>query len=171
MNIRQIGYNYGDFAKDKFLCYIDIDSEELTKRTIKNNINLSINADAKHFLNSFNKKYNKSFEHHDDFFQWCVEIKKKYSTKNEKYKSSNKINPYKFVMELSEYTKPSDTFITSNAMAAVAPMVAMPLKKGQRFLEVQARVQWAMAYHHLLGLLLATLKIEYSALKVMEVYK
>ena len=36
-------------------------------------------------------------------------------------------------MELSEYTKPSDTFITSNAMAAVAPMVAMPLKKGQRF--------------------------------------
>ena len=133
LNIRQIGYNYGDFAKDKFLCYIDIDSEELTKRTIKNNINLSINADAKHFLNSFNKKYNKSFEHHDDFFQWCVEIKKKYSTKNEKYKSSNKINPYKFVMELSEHTKPSDTFITSNAMAAVAPMVAMPLKKGQRF--------------------------------------
>ena len=27
-------------------------------------------------------------------------------------------------------------------MAAVAPMVAMPLKKGRDFLEVQARVQW-----------------------------
>lgn len=133
LNIRQIGYNYDDFASDKFLCYIDVDPQELDKKTIKKNVDLAINVDIKYFLNKFTKKYKKHSEIHNEFLNWAKKVKIKYSTKNEIYQDTKKINPYKFVMELAKNTKPSDTFVTSNAMSAVAPMVAMPLKKGQRF--------------------------------------
>jgi acetolactate synthase-1/2/3 large subunit len=133
LNIRQIGYNYNDFASEKYLCYIDIDSDELKKKTIKKNVDLPINSDIKYFLSKYNEKYSNNSSVHKEFLKWSLNIKNKYSTAKEKYPPSKKINPYKFVIKLSKYLKSNDTIVTSNAMSAVAPMVAMPLKKGQRF--------------------------------------
>ena len=132
LNIRQIGYNYGDFASDKFLCYIDVDPEELDKKTIKKNVNLPINVDIKYFLNKFTKEYKNHSEIHSEFLNWAKKVKLNIQQRM-KFIRIQKINPYKFVMELAKNTKSSDTFVTSNAMSAVAPMVAMPLKKGQGF--------------------------------------
>ena len=132
LNIRQIGYNFDNFGKDKFFCYVDIDKSELVKKTIANNVDLSINTDLNKFFNEFNcELVNK--ENHKEFKEWAKTIKTKYSIKNEGYIDTNELNPYIFCLELSEHTKENDIFVTANATAAIVPNQALLLKKNQRF--------------------------------------
>tara|TARA_B100001121_G_scaffold181402_1_gene158227 strand:- start:2890 stop:4665 length:1776 start_codon:yes stop_codon:yes gene_type:complete len=132
LNIRQIGYNFDNFGKDKFFCYVDIDKSELVKKTIANNVDLSINTDLNKFFNEFNcELVNK--ENHKEFKEWAKTIKTEYSIKNEGYIDTKELNPYIFCLELSEHTKENDIFVTANATAAIVPNQALLLKKNQRF--------------------------------------
>lgn len=132
LNIRQIGYNFDNFGKDKFFCYVDIDKSELVKKTIANNVDLSINTDLNKFFNEFNcEQVNK--ENHKEFKEWAKTIKTEYSIKNEGYIDTSELNPYIFCLELSEHTKENDIFVTANATAAIVPNQALLLKKNQRF--------------------------------------
>lgn len=134
LNIRQIGYNYKSFGKNKFFCYVDIDKNELKKKTINKNIDLAINSDLDLFFCEFNKRYKVTQnQNHIKFLKWCKVIKSKYSIKNENYIKTNKINPYLFTKELSSISKNSDIIITSNATAAIVPHQSFIIKKGQRF--------------------------------------
>jgi len=133
LNIRQVGYNFKKFGSDKFFCYVDIDKEELEKKTIKLNVNLPINCDLNTFFEVFEKiKINKNKEH-EIFKKWSQKVKKKYSIENEKYPSSKKINPYLFTLNLSKVSKNSDIILTSNATSAIVPHQSFLIKKNQRF--------------------------------------
>lgn len=133
LNIRQISYNYKTFGKDKIFCYVDIDKDELNKKTIKNNLDISINLDLKKFFNLINKKDYISNGNHEKFFKWSKKMKNNYSPLNEKYPITKKINPYLFCQDLYRVTYNSDIIVMSNATSAIAPMSALRLKKGQRF--------------------------------------
>ena len=52
LNIRQIGYNFKEFSKKSYKVMVDIDKEELNKKTL--NIDLKINHDLKEFLKAMN---------------------------------------------------------------------------------------------------------------------
>ena len=132
LNIRQIGYNFDNFGKDKFFCYVDIDKSELVKKTVVNNVDLSINTDLNKFFNEFNCEL-VSKENHKEFKEWAKKIKIRYSIQNEGYIDTNDLNPYIFCLELSKHTKDSDIFVTANATAAIVPNQALLLKKNQRF--------------------------------------
>lgn len=134
LNIRQIGYNYKDFGKDKFFCYVDIDKSELNKKTIRNNIDLPINLDLDTFFdNFFNLHKVIKRPNHIEFLIWSQNIKNNYSVKNENFKSTEKINPYLFTLELSKMSNRKDVIVTSNATAAIVPHQAFLIKKGQKF--------------------------------------
>ena len=132
LNIRQIGYNFDNFGKDKFFCYVDIDKSELVKKTVVNNVDLSINTDLNKFFNEFNCEL-VSKENHKEFKEWAKKIKIRYSIQNEGYIDTNDLNPYIFCLELSKHTKDSDIFVTANATAAIVPNQALLLKKSAFF--------------------------------------
>ena len=54
LNIRMIGYNLHDFAKNAYKIIVDIDPTELKKPTIKPD--MPINADVKDIINKNEKK-------------------------------------------------------------------------------------------------------------------
>ena len=133
LNIRQIGYNFESFAKDKFACYVDIDKNELNKHTVKN-IDLKINSDLQTFFKFFNStKNNNNLIEHKKFLSWTKKIHKKYGPDYETFPETKKINPYKFVKSISNSLNNTDVITFSNATAGVVPNQAIRLKKGQRF--------------------------------------
>lgn len=133
LNIRQIGYNFDEFGKDKFFCYVDIDYSELNKKTLTKNLDLIIQTDLKVFFKKF--KYEKlKNSNHEEFKKWLKILKKKYAIEKEVYKKTKKLNPYNFILELSKFTKQNDIFVTANATAAIVPNQALKIKKNQRFI-------------------------------------
>ena len=54
LSIRQVGYNYKDWAREAKVVMIDIDENEFEKTTI--HIDYKIHADAKQFLEALDKK-------------------------------------------------------------------------------------------------------------------
>ena len=133
LNIRQIGYNFEKFGKNKYFCYVDIDKEELSKKTIIQNLDLPINIDLKKFFKLFNVEKIKKNKNHDVFNKWSKKVKQNYSIENERYPETKKINPYKITLSLSKMSKSSDIILTSNATAAIVPHQAFLTKRNQRF--------------------------------------
>jgi acetolactate synthase I/II/III large subunit len=132
LNIRQIGYNYNSFGKNKFFCYVDIDKAELNKPTLKN-IDLKINVDLIDYFKFFKRKSENKNENHKKFLNWSKRIHNKYGPKFEEFPKVKNVNPYKFTSELSNHLKANDVITFSNATAGIVPNQALELKKGQRF--------------------------------------
>ncbi len=133
LNIRQIGYNFEKFGKNKYFCYVDIDKEELSKKTIRQNLDLPINIDLNKFFKLFNVDKIKKNKDHEVFNKWSKKVKKNYSIENESYPDTKKINPYEMTLSLSKMARSNDIILTSNATAAIVPHQAFLTKRNQRF--------------------------------------
>ena len=131
LNIRQIGYNFDSFSPNSKKIMVDIDKEELNKKTLK--IDLKINTDLKYFFNQANKINNTS--KNDDqkkFISICKGLQKKYPVIKPKFYQSKKINPYVLMSIIHEFSANNDTFVTSDGSAAVMSSQALKIKKNQR---------------------------------------
>lgn len=129
-NIRQVSYNWENFAKKAFKIVVDIDKAELNKKTLKPDI--AINADLSVFLKELyacSPKIEKA-----EWLKWTQKTKKKYSFYNtESYRQKGKsINPYYFVRKLTEKMKKNSTLIAANGSACVCIFQAGEIKKGRR---------------------------------------
>ncbi len=129
-NIRQISYNWENFAKNAYKIVVDIDKSELDKPTIK--ADLKINADLKAFLPALNESLQNTGS--AEWLSFCKELLEKYSFENTKeYKSQNGvINVYDFVRKLSNRLNPEDTIVTANGSACVCYHQTGIVKEGQR---------------------------------------
>lgn len=132
LNIRMIGYNHFDFAKNAYKIIVDIDKRELMKPTIKPD--MPVNADVKDLLG---KLLNCSYERqgkHIDWLKWCVDLKNKYpATLSEYYKNScSLINPYVFMDKLFSQLRKDDRIACGNGSACVITFQACKIKQGQR---------------------------------------
>ena len=131
MNIRMIGYNHFDFAKNAFKIVVDIDSRELEKPTIK--ADLPICADVKAFLCEMLKKDYKPLEKHETWRKWCRDLLIKYpAVKPDYYTKTKLINPYVFVESLFKELDDTDRIICGNGAACVITFQAGKIKQGQR---------------------------------------
>lgn len=129
-NIRQVSYNWENFAKNAFKIVVDIDKAELNKKTLKPDI--AINADVAVFLKvlyDYTHKIEKK-----EWLEWTQKTKKRYSFYNTgAYMQKGKnINPYYFVRKLSEKMKKNFSLIAANGSACVCMFQAGEIKKGQR---------------------------------------
>ena len=133
LNIRQISYNWKNFAKDAKIIMVDIDKSEMSKHTL--NIYKKFHFDLRYFMPklekySRHKKYN---QEHVFFLNWCKKVQKKYPIINSKlYKSSNNINPYSFFSHLYKFSNQKDTIVLGNGTACVVGLQCADLKKGTR---------------------------------------
>ncbi|MGE4384854.1 MAG: thiamine pyrophosphate-binding protein [Endomicrobiaceae bacterium] len=135
-NIRQVSYNWENFAKNAFKIIIDIDKNELKKPLVKPD--MAIKADLADFLPAFEKSIKTVItEKFERWMQFCKKLQLKYSfenTKEYKQKSIYKINPYIFINTLTKLLDKKDIIVAGNGSACVCLFQAGIVKQGQRII-------------------------------------
>lgn len=122
MQLTQTSYDYDKFAPQAKKMMVDIDANEMDKKTIK--IDVKINCDAKLFLEELYKQ-------DIQLNRWDVEVK---PINPDDYPVESKyLNVFKFLEQLSEWPEKYDV-VTANGMASLAPHQALKISRGQRFL-------------------------------------
>lgn len=131
LNIRQIGYNYKEFAKSAYVIMVDIDEAELRKPTIKPDLPIHANVrDVMTAVLQSGAEYNG--HRHEEWLSWCKRINEKYPAVLDRYYHDVKVNPYVFMKEFSKFLNSKDVIVCGNGSACVITFQAICIKKGQR---------------------------------------
>lgn len=131
-NIRQVSYNWENFAKDAKKIIVDIDPAELKKPTVIPD--LPICADLKDVLPALVKLLKKPLGQ-KEWLSHCQMLRKKYPPLREfTIKPADKIHPYYFMHTLGQVLPENSRVVVSNGTACVAFFQALASKKNQRLL-------------------------------------
>lgn len=131
LNIRMIGYNHFDFAKNAYKIIVDIDKRELAKPTIKPD--MPINADVKDLMRKLLYRDYTPTETPKKWANWCRSLLEKYPAVLPEYrKEESPINPYIFIDELFQQLNHDDRIICGNGSACVITFQGCKIKQGQR---------------------------------------
>lgn len=131
LNIRQISYNYKEFAPLAYKIMVDIDVAELNKPTLQ--IDMKVHADVKDVLNAIIKEVQEMQTGHEVWLKWCKKINQKYpAVLPVYYEKETPINPYVFIKEFSECLAEDEVVICGNGSACVVTFQAMHVKERQR---------------------------------------
>lgn len=132
LNIRQISYNYKDWAKKAFKIVVDIDKNELNKPTI--DPQMKVHADVKDLMQQMLKQdYTPNTKEHAEWLQFCRNLNEKYpAVLPEYYNTNSPVNPYVFMKKLFEQLEENDVVVTGNGSACVVSFQSAIIKKGQR---------------------------------------
>lgn len=131
-NIRQVSYNWENFAKNAFKIIVDIDENELKKPLVKPD--LPVCADLAEFLPALVEKMPPI--NVAEWLKWCLNLKEKYDVAHtsEYQQTGDKINAYAFTRRLTELMPDGERFVMANGFACVGPHQVAMVKKDQRFL-------------------------------------
>ena len=133
LNIRQISYNWENFAPDAVKIMVDIDPAELAKPTLK--IQKPVLADLKAFIPALTRALGNfaPSEAQRHYLAWCQERRRRYPVVQPAYADDSRgINPYIFADKLFDVAGETDVIVTANATACVTTFQAAKLKAGQR---------------------------------------
>ena len=133
LNVRQVSYNWKNFASRAYKVMIDVDRAELDKPTLK--MDLKIHADLKDFLPQLLKQLGnyRTPVAHSEYLAWCRERVARYPTVLPEYTHpENSVNPYIFVSEMIKQLNNDDVVVTGNGSACVISFQTAELKDGQR---------------------------------------
>ncbi|MSU08587.1 thiamine pyrophosphate-binding protein [Veillonellaceae bacterium WCA-693-APC-5D-A] len=131
LNIRMIGYNHFDFAKNAYKIIVDIDKRELCKPTIK--VDMPVHGDVKDVLQKLLASDYAADGRHKEWLAWCRGLVQKYNPVEESYHNAEKlINPYVFIEKLFDQLDEYDRIICGNGSACVITFQAAKIKQGQR---------------------------------------
>ena len=135
MPIRQVSYNWENFAKSAYIIQVDIDENELKKPTLK--IDLPIVSDAKIFIKKLTTilKGDKSFplNKHVEWLEWCKIRRKKYPVlQNHHCEKTKPLNPYFFISKLQENIGDTDIISCADATACIVAFQTSNLKRDQK---------------------------------------
>lgn len=135
MPIRQVSYNWENFARGAYKIQVDIDAAELKKPTMKPD--LPLQYDAGDFLSAVAKELCSSDDFdknkYDGWLDWCKQRKARYPTILPHHSDENKpINPYHFLHELQQRLNEKDIIVCGDATACIVTFQTSRLKQGQR---------------------------------------
>jgi acetolactate synthase-1/2/3 large subunit len=133
LNIRQTGFNFSGFSKNAKIIHVDIDKSELNKFYL--NTAIKLHLDLKDFFELANKYLKpRKTNCYSGWVNWCNDIKKQYSIKNENFQNEKKgyLNPYKALFKISDFLKENDAIVCGNASACIVPFQSLEIKKNQR---------------------------------------
>lgn len=132
-NIRQVSYNWENFARAAKKVIVDIDPAELAKPTIRPD--LPICSDAKIFLETLAGHLKSGLPDWGEWTVWCQQRKLRYPVVLEEYRQHQKlVQPYYFCQVLTECMQDGDVAVTGDATASICMFQAGIVKRGQRFL-------------------------------------
>ncbi len=133
MPIRQLSYNWENFARDAFKIHIDIDPAELQRPFLK--VDLPLVYDAKFILSSLIQRVREAKHQFDfkDWLDWCIVRKNKYPVVLKHHMDPKRpINPYYFISTLQELLSSNDVIVCGNATACIVPFQTSNIKRGQQ---------------------------------------
>jgi acetolactate synthase-1/2/3 large subunit len=134
LNIRQISYNWKEFAPLAWRAMVDVDLAELNKPTLK--IDCAVHADLKEFLPLLKDKvagYAINPDH-QEYLKWCKTRRDLYPVVLPSYSENlDTLNPYVFIESLFDELTSEDIVIAANGSACVIGFQAAKIKIGQRF--------------------------------------
>jgi acetolactate synthase-1/2/3 large subunit len=129
--IRQISYNWENFALEAYKIMVDIDPGELLKPTLS--IDLPIYADVLDVVKGMNSHLKKQMSGHEKWIDWSRSINDKYPVcQKHYYDKINPVNPYVFMNELFSCLDDGEIIVASNGSAFICSFQAAILKKEQR---------------------------------------
>lgn len=134
-NIRQVSYNWENFAKNAFKIVVDIDKAELNKPLVKPD--LAINADLKDLIPRLisHSELSSDSAKWANWLEFSKNLYNKYDFKNTKeYHSKDIINVYDFVHKLTEGMQEGDILIAGNGSACVCSHQTAIVKPNQRII-------------------------------------
>ena len=99
LSIPLIGRKKYDFAKNAKKIIIDIDKNELIKKTIKPDLSINVSSDI---VINYLLKNSLKIKNYEKWIKICKKIKKEISFKDENYFDNVGINPYNFIKYLSK---------------------------------------------------------------------
>lgn len=130
-NIRQVSYNWENFAKNAKLISVDIDPAELEKPTVKPF--LKIQADCKQFIQQLLKQ--SPCTSCSAWLAWCKQIQHKYTPVTEAPRvEAHPVEPYHFIDTLIEQFTETDVIVCGNGTAFLLPFQVGKVKQGQRYI-------------------------------------
>ncbi len=132
LNIRMIGYNHYNFAKNAYKIIVDIDPKELIKPTVKPD--MPVNANVSDLIDEMLALEYLPEEKHAAWVAWCHALVAKYPAAQASYRNNGEglINPYIFADKLFDHLTPDDRIICGNGSACVVTFQACKIKQGQR---------------------------------------
>jgi acetolactate synthase-1/2/3 large subunit len=133
LNIRQVSYEWKNFARGAFKIQVDIDPAELDKPTVKPD--LGICADMKFFLEELERqaeKRNWNAAHANRWMGWCRERVARYPAVTERQKTGDLINPYDFIDQVIRSLSADDIVVCGDGTASVVPFQVGFMRKGMR---------------------------------------
>lgn len=133
--IRQVSYNWENFAKDAIRVVVDIDSQELSKPMVE--FDCLINADAGDFLNALLER--SSEDKSVDRNEWLAKIeliKSDFPALESSHiqhgHPQGSLNPYLFINELWQFFSSDEIIAAADASASVIPLQIAPITGSQR---------------------------------------
>ncbi len=132
LNIRQISYNWENFAHRAYKVVVDIDPSELKKPTIQPD--LPVQANVRDVLTQLLAQPAAEVPpRHAEWLAWCRERTAKYPVVLPEYHNSAQgINPYVFMEALFQHLPENQIVVTGDGTACVTSFQAAFLKPGQR---------------------------------------
>ena len=137
LNIRQVSYNWKDFARNAFKIQVDVDAAELRKPTVAPD--LPIQCDVRLFLETCERLLDESpfdTSRHGDWLAWCRERQRRFPAyiPSKHISKPGAINPYHFMHGLFKELADDDIVICANATATIVAFQVAELKAGQRLI-------------------------------------
>lgn len=132
-NIRQVSYGYQTFAREAVKVIVEIDVAELSKPTVRPD--LSYNMDAGAFVRGLLahemqlRDLRKAWA---PWLDWCVVRRQRYPVVLPEYRTSDRLNPYHFIDELTSVVADDEIVVAGNGTACVALFQAGTVKAKQR---------------------------------------
>ena len=134
LNIRQISYEWKNFAKNAFKIMVDADKSELEKNTL--DFDIKIHSLLQDFIPNFLSSLQHYFvpPAHSKYLVWCRKRVLMYPPveKSSSVVQTNGINPYVFLEKFFNELNNKAVVITANGSACVMGFQVANIKKGQR---------------------------------------
>jgi len=137
LGIRQISYDFKNFARSAFKVMVDIDCAELQKPTLK--IDIPVQSDAGFFIDELlNQSKGIKFRKKENWLAWCNERKLGLpDIITENSRNRHYVNSYVFIDALFKQLQPDAVVVTGNGTAYTGTFQVMKIKKGMRVLANQ----------------------------------
>jgi acetolactate synthase-1/2/3 large subunit len=135
LNIRQISYNWGSFARNACKIWVDVDAAELRKPFVTPDI--PVVADLRDFIPALAQHLrtdspNRNFS---AWAAWCRDMRSRWEPVDADYQvRPSGINSYHLIGQLSELLRADDIVCCGDATATIVPYQRLFLRKDNRLL-------------------------------------
>ena len=131
LSIRQMSYEWKNFANNAKIIAVNIDPNELDKPTIR--LELAVLADCLNFVEELKLAANELSCSFDNWLTWCLEINNRYPVVlDDHFRNDAPLNVYALIDRLTKKAPEDCIFVLANGAACVVGLQASSVKDRTR---------------------------------------